>query len=352
MLSEKEKNYFHHQFPEVRDFWLEKVSRTFTLSIRILPHELRNYVGHAYLICRFLDSLEDASEVAIATKHKALVKAIKVLTENSADQKTKNYFKEFSTLQEFPKYEVKLLKNLDLLVKGLKVFPQEACDSINKWAIEMANGMKKYAFGKDENPFPHFNSEELEEYTYYVAGTVGMMLTELFQADCKIPQAKLQIMSENAIAFGKALQYVNIIKDSRADYQEGRCFIPDDLLKKYNISKEEFFNKNSQNTDAVKNVYKNLFDKAWLYLNKALAYIKAIPSRYWRVRLFCIWPIILAAKTLISISENLDSFITGSTKYKITRPEVKRSVLFSYPAGFSNTYLNILLKKNKWNFYA
>lgn len=349
MLSEKEIDYLKNEFPNIRDFWLEKVSRTFTLSIRILPPDLKEFIGHAYLICRFLDSLEDAENICIKKKHEALQKAIKILDEKRITEDEKKYFCDFAKLQKFPEYEHKLLCNFDILIKGLLIFPEEVVKSITVWAIEMAEGMIKYSFGKDENPFPHFNRSELEEYTYYVAGTVGLMLSEIFGNSCNISDVKRKIMNKHAVAFGKALQYVNIIKDSRSDYQEGRCFIPDDILKENGLSKEDFFKKEMK--VEINFVYLSLFKKAWEYLNNALMYIEALPVRFWRVRLFCIWPVVLAAKTLVAISDNLENFIEDSAKFKITRAEVKKSIFFSYPAGVSNIYFKIFLKKNKWKFY-
>ena len=38
---------------------LQKVSRTFALTIPLLPPDLRDYVGNAYLLCRIADTIED-----------------------------------------------------------------------------------------------------------------------------------------------------------------------------------------------------------------------------------------------------------------------------------------------------
>jgi len=73
---------------------------------------------------------------------------------------------------------------------------------------------------------------DLREYCYAVAGIVGEMLTELFVLGREQLAAAAPSLRSEAATFGEALQLVNILKDSAADAEEGRSYLPPDLDRK------------------------------------------------------------------------------------------------------------------------
>ena len=336
-------NYYNSVFPKERNIWLKEVSRTFYLSIQALPKDLHFYVGHSYLICRLLDTLEDAYDITVETKIKALDKAISCLKSSGNFDKNDDIFKHLAATSDIKPFEKVILENSFNIFECTNTFPENVQTVIRKWTIEMAEGMKKYAFGSDKRKVQLASVEELEDYTYYVAGTVGELLSQLFTLDhFKVPEKSKKIMFDNSIAFGKALQYVNIIKDSREDFEEDRCFIPADLLEKKSITLEEFF-KNDRKED-IKAIYIELIGKAEKYLDDAIEYINVIPRRLWKIRLFCIWPVAMAYATLNGVKKDLDEFIDTNKTYKISRKTVKSIVKRGYVASFSNWYFKRLLK--------
>lgn len=63
--------------------------------------------------------------------------------------------------------------------------------------------------------------EELEDYSYYVAGTVGYMLLPI------IGSKSIETLKEAAIDLGVAMQITNILRDIGEDYQEKkRIYLP------------------------------------------------------------------------------------------------------------------------------
>ncbi|MCK4980130.1 MAG: phytoene/squalene synthase family protein [Candidatus Delongbacteria bacterium] len=335
--------YYNSVFPKERNIWLKEVSRTFYLSIQALPKDLHFYVGHSYLICRLLDTLEDAYDITVETKIKALDKAISCLTSSDNFDENDDIFKHLAATSDIKPFEKVLLENSFKIFECIDTFPENVQTIIRKWTIEMAEGMKKYSFGSDKSKVQLASIDELEDYTYYVAGTVGELLSKLFTLDhFKLPEKAKQIMFENSIAFGKALQYVNIIKDSREDFEEDRCFIPADLLKAKSISLEEFFK--SDRKEDIKAIYIELINKAEKYLDDAIEYINVIPRRLRKIRLFCIWPVAMAYSTLNGIKKDLDEFVETNKTYKISRKTVKDIVKKGYFASFSNWYFKRLLK--------
>ena len=336
-------HYYNSVFPKERNIWLKEVSRTFYLSIQALPKDLHIYVGHSYLICRLLDTLEDAYDITVETKIKALDKAISCITSVDNFDKADDIFKHLAETSDIKPYEKILLKNSFKIFECVDTFPEKVQTIVRKWTIEMAEGMKKYSFGSDKSKVQLASKDELEDYTYYVAGTVGELLSQLFTLNhFKVPEASKKIMFQNSIAFGKALQYVNIIKDSREDFEEDRCFIPADLLEKRSISLDEFF-KNDRKED-IKAIYIELIERAEKYLDDAIEYINIVPKRLWKIRLFCIWPVAMAYATLNGVKNDLDEFIETNKTYKISRKTVKSIVKKGYFASFSNWYFKRMLK--------
>jgi len=76
------------------------------------------------------------------------------------------------------------------------------------------------------------NMDELELYAYQVAGTVGLMLLPLLEAD-------IEMAREPAIALGKAIQLINILRDATPDAQLFRIYIPKDLMKANSVTEED-----------------------------------------------------------------------------------------------------------------
>lgn len=335
-------SFYSSEFAEKRNIWLKEVSRTFYPSIKALPKDLHFYVGHSYLICRLLDTLEDACDITVEVKKRALDEAIKCIKDPSDFPKEDNIFVNIAETSDIRPFEKVILQNAFNIFECVETFPENVRVHIRKWTVEMAEGMKKYSFGSDNPKVQLSTTDELEDYTYYVAGTVGELLSELFTIDhFKVPADKKEIMFSHGLAFGKALQYVNIIKDSREDFTEGRCFIPADLLKKHGITLEEFFK--SDKPDEIKAVYNELILRAEEHLKAATTYIEAIPIRLWKIRLFCVWPVALAYATLNGIKRDLNDFIKTNDTYKISRSEVKSILKKGYFAAFSNRYFKNLI---------
>ena len=81
--------YYCSEFAGLRNTWLKEVSRTFYPSIKALPADLHIYVGHSYLICRLLDTLEDAYDITVEKKKEALHQAI-LCIKNSGNYSVEN----------------------------------------------------------------------------------------------------------------------------------------------------------------------------------------------------------------------------------------------------------------------
>lgn len=69
--------------------------------------------------------------------------------------------------------------------------------------------------------------EELEEYGYYVAGSVGLMLLPLLHASAPVDVG----LRESGVALGVAMQLTNILRDVGEDLACGRVYLPATVLE-------------------------------------------------------------------------------------------------------------------------
>src|ERR1043166_9165457 len=130
--------------------------------------------------------------------------------------------------------------------------------------------------------------DEYKEYCYYVAGTVGYMLTDLWHEHSRsIGTKQYQVLRERCRAFAEALQTVNILKDvARDDEHENSIYIPEELLKEHGSSHAEILESRraKQNRAALT----TLVQLAWADLELAKDYLLMIPRRAVAIRLFCV----------------------------------------------------------------
>ena len=323
---------------------LPKVSRTFALNISVLRGELHRSILTAYLFCRTADTVEDAAKLDPKIKTRLLI--------------------EFSQLIEDPDYRKKSLviwveecaevdgcpNDLDLLHQVSRVFnvfdslPKNHQDQIIPSVSKMAKGM---AFFQNHFQFgeitPLENIQDLEEYCYFVAGVVGEMLCNLFfQKLPHLPEATRNIMRQNAVSFGLGLQMTNISKDIIADRDRGWSYIPRSVISEKGLTLEEFHTGASM--DKNLQILEGLLGKTTGHLNDALKFTLAIPRTEIALRLFCVWPLWMAVKT-VAVLHNNPALLNSNAQVKISRSTVKK-ILFGTPfIAWSNNLLKYSFSK-------
>jgi len=168
---------------------------------------------------------------------------------------------------------------------------------------------------------------ELEEYCYYVAGIVGVMLTKIFCHRESIEEKKPEL--ENfQIHFGIALQLINIIKDYKKDIARGWCYIPNNITDEYQIEINQIETLSNKQRQGI---IKGMIPFIVTYLDSTLRYIKLLPLEERPIRMFCIIPFVLGYRTLSKIVQ-----MEGN---KISRQEVTDIIHKSGTYAQSNSLL-------------
>jgi farnesyl-diphosphate farnesyltransferase len=319
---------------------LPKVSRTFALNISVLRGELHRSILIAYLFCRIADTVEDAAKLNPKIKIKLLIEFSRLMEDR--DFRDKNLTAWIAECEAVDG----TLNDLDLLNQTQRVFnvfdslPNNHQDQIIPSVSKMAKGMaffqSRFQFGEIT---PLANIQDLEEYCYFVAGVVGEMLCNLFfQKLPGLSEAARNTMRQNAVSFGLGLQMTNISKDIIADRDRGWSYIPKSIISEQGLTVDEFHSGVSM--DKNLQILESLLCKTNGHLHDALKFTLAIPRTEIALRLFCIWPLWMAAKT-VSVLHNNPDLLNSNAQVKISRSTVKRILLGTPFIAWSNNLLKI-----------
>jgi farnesyl-diphosphate farnesyltransferase len=320
---------------------LPEVSRTFAISIRFLPGMLGRSVLTAYLLCRIADTIEDDGASTPDRKSELLDDFLRCLGDAAfADA----YPASAADITGDPAH-VDLLRHTDLVCVLLRSLPERSRDRVVHWVGVMVHGMRKFV-----RLYPTGiriqTVAEYREYCYYVAGTVGCMLTELWSLHApSIGKAEFTRLWTKCQQFGEALQTVNILKDIAHDAQhENAIYIPEHSLAEQGSGHGTLLSDAhlSQNHAAVA----TFIQLAWHDLDDALEYILMIPRRAVAIRAFCVLPLLFAYATLRDLTKTRAMLQPGGN-VKISRREVKALMFAGLVSLASNRALRSLVERVK-----
>lgn len=312
---------------------LPKVSRTFALCIRLLPRPLAESVTIAYLLCRIADTVEDAIDLSVEEKRELLSRFSECLNREGPDAAPLR--EAFATCRSD---EERLAFDADVVLGEFRTRSPAVQEAIRPWVQEMCSGMAEFARAGREVPGAALDAlsslEELDRYCYYVAGTVGHLLTGLFRlSDARADPERYRALDQLATSFGLGLQLTNIIKDVADDHHRGWSFVPLDLCHEAGVPPEKLFDPAYR--IQARQVMDTLIREARRHLTDSLQYCTLLPYRLYRVRLFCLTSFYFAVRTLRR-AERDRRLLEPAHKLKITRGEVYRTLAATHLVAPSN----------------
>ncbi|MDT8427661.1 MAG: phytoene/squalene synthase family protein [Pseudomonadales bacterium] len=280
-----------------QNYILQGVSRTFALTIPLLPLQLREAVGNAYLLCRIADTIEDDPGMPVEQKRYLSERLLNVIAgSESAQDFALNLRAALST--KTPVAELDLVDHTDRVVRLTHSFSANQRAAISRCVAIMAKGMVYY----QENPPDKGlkNMRDLDDYCYYVAGVVGELLTQLFcdylQGQGE-PTAELEtVMMPLAISFGQGLQMTNILKDIWDDSGRDVCWLPRSVFDPYGVDLSDLVA--ARQLPGFTEGIKELIGITHAHLRNAVEYSLLIPAREVGIRRFCLLCTSLAVLSL------------------------------------------------------
>jgi farnesyl-diphosphate farnesyltransferase len=310
---------------------LKQTSRSFYLTLRVLPAAVRPQIGLAYLLARTTDTIADTELISLAQRLDALQKLReRILGQNSAPLN----FGELAKHQGSPA-EKTLLEKTEAGLALLQTLSPEDLKLVRDVLTTITGGQELdlRRFGQVANTGASATGQqvvaletaaELDDYTYRVAGCVGEFWTKICRAHL-FPDAKLdekQFITDG-IRFGKGLQLVNILRDLPADLKNGRCYLPLQRLDEAKLLPEVLLSP--ANAQKFLPLFHEYLDKAEAHLAAGWRYTNTLPFGQYRVRLACAWPILIGVRTIEKL--RAADVIGLQQRVKVSHGEV-RGIIF------------------------
>jgi farnesyl-diphosphate farnesyltransferase len=259
---------------------LRDVSRSFYLSLRVLPGAMRPAVSLAYLLARASDTLADTNEVPSAERISLLDGFIEEMDGGDADWRRD--LSGFSTRQAHAG-EKRLLERLDEAFVLLDDLPAGQQRLVRDVIAIIAGGQRLdlERFGASGGVLP--DDEALLDYCHRVAGCVGVFWTRIgFETlGQRFSSSTPGALERDGELFGRGLQLVNILRDLPKDLKQGRCYLPVD---------------DPQDLDALIKAAAQWRERAREWMGLGLSYASQLGSR--RLRLSVALPAMLGEETL------------------------------------------------------
>jgi farnesyl-diphosphate farnesyltransferase len=320
---------------------LRQTSRSFYLTLRVLPAAVRPQISLAYLLARTTDTIADTEILPPADRLAALQK----LRERILDATTTPLdFGELARQQGLPAERL-LLEQVEISLADLQKLSAAdralVCAVLDTITGGQELDLQRFAGATAGNIIALRTDAELDDYTYRVAGCVGEFWTKICRAHV-FPNAALddtKLLAEG-IRFGKGLQLVNILRDLPADLRKGRCYLPTEKLSALGLSPKDLLDP--ANEPKLRPLYSAWLDLAEAHLAAGWNYTNSLPWRCARVRLACAWPILIGAQTLGQLrSANV---LDARQRVKVSRRAVRTLILgsllrYPFPAAWQKQFL-------------
>ena len=307
---------------------LREVSRSFYLTLRVLPPAVRRPIGLAYLLARATDTVADAASLPVAERRRVLV----ALRERILDSRmpTPDLRAFHAEVPGITSGEGRLMARLPEALEALdrsQVWEKEpirtVLETISGGQILDLDRFGDASQGQGVVALP--DAAALDDYTYRVAGCVGEFWTRICRHRL-FPGALIddEAFLADGIRFGKGLQLINILRVLPRDLQAGRCYLPLDELARAGLDPASLCDPAQE--ARLRPVYDAWMRRAEDHMAAGWEYVRRIPTGQVRVRLACAWPILIGLRTLRRLRE--PGVLDPTLRVKVPRSEV-RALLWS-----------------------
>jgi farnesyl-diphosphate farnesyltransferase len=310
-----------HRSRRLQTTILRSVSRSFYLSIRFLPPQLRGPIALAYLLARTTDTVADTTRIPGTVRMETLKMLSDGIQGKASREVVINQVALFVPLQENAA-ERTLLDSLPDGLEWLKQIGGADRDDIRAVLEKITHGqiLDLHRFNNPAQVRTLQTAADLDEYTYLVAGCVGEFWTRLCFRHLRdfaslIPDEMLALGRR----YGMGLQLINVLRDAGADLRAGRCYFPEDELGRVGLTAAQILSE----SDRFQPIYQRWMEKAQDGLKCGMQYSCAIRNR--RVRAATALPALIGARTL-TLLRNAGASALHQT-IKVSRREVRGMIL-------------------------
>jgi farnesyl-diphosphate farnesyltransferase len=303
---------------------LRQVSRSFYLTMRVLPGAVRPQISVAYLLARATDTVADTQIVPVESRLEALAALRRRILGQDRGALPFSQWRQ----PPAPGPERVLLERCEEILRLLESLAEADQGRIREVLGTIIGGqeldLKRFNGATAQRIVALETPAELDDYTYRVAGCVGEFWTRMCCAHL-IPQAAVEedTFLHKGIRFGKGLQLVNVLRDIPQDLRNGRCYIPLQSLSAASLTPESLLLR--LNETRFRPLYNQLLAAAEEHLAAGWEYTLLLPREQMRLRLACAWPLLIGARTLRRM--RLENMLDADRRIKVSRREVYLLVL-------------------------
>lgn len=267
---------------------LQGVSRSFFLSLRLLPRPMRRAAGLGYLLARTSDTLADSAGVDATTR----LAALDAFGQRVAGGTPPLIWPRALRDGVGDPMERVLLEHSERLVGELDALPDDEARLVREVTATILGGqrldLERFGAASATRPVALADAAQLEDYAWRVAGCVGAFWTRLgfLTLGPRFSMAPEATLVARGIAYGKGLQVVNILRDLPQDLAAGRCYLPV---------------ADPSDRAAILACHAAWIRRAGEWVDEGLAYAAVLPDR--RLRAASALPAMLAHETLARLAK-------------------------------------------------
>jgi farnesyl-diphosphate farnesyltransferase len=305
---------------------MNKVSRSFALVTPCFEFPLNHFMSASYLICRVVDNIEDCTQ-PLEWKSLRFAEFKELLSEPSKEKEILSTWEK----EDWPglNHDERRMMSLEggsPLWQIYSQIPQIPRAVIGRWSSEMARGME---CTEDPDSEPLFviqgevrlleRVQDYNQYCYFVAGTVGHMITDLVIDHYCLDDDTANILQDLCEACGRGLQKTNIVKDFASDLSRGVCYLPDEWMQDALYSP---LTLSGAPLSWKQNISNDVMDE----LRDFFSYILSLPYQAKGYRLASLLCILPACQTMLKAACNHDKLFTAEHDIKISRMTFYRCI--------------------------
>jgi farnesyl-diphosphate farnesyltransferase len=318
---------------------LGRVSRSFYLSLAILPRAVRPTIALAYLFARAADTIADTRLIERSARIEHL-ETLRAQLDAAEAGRLEQIIRAVAGSQAMPA-ERELLERLPGCFAAYRALPADDRERVKRLLMTIIQGMTedlRLFPGEDEDKLQALETRgDLDRYTYLVAGCAGEFWTDVHAAHR--PRLRRWDVEESrglGIRFGQGLQLTNILRDLPRDLRQGRCYLPRQDLKRVGLLPRDLLDPGAAPTlrpllIELLGVVLDRYEAGWQYT-------LSIPVAEFRMRLACAWPLLIGLRTLALLVET-PTWLDPAVTLKVPRAGVYGLITRSLLTVWSNRAL-------------
>jgi farnesyl-diphosphate farnesyltransferase len=302
---------------------LRDTSRSFFLTVRVLPKAVRGQIGLAYLLARATDTVADTDVVPVAHRIEVLAAIRSRLLGESNFVPGLVEFASSSNSSATPA-ERQLLARLNVALRELDAVKTDDRDDI-RWVLDIITrgqmlDLERFACAAPGRPLALGDDAALDDYTWRVAGCVGEFWSRLTRRHlfAGLKMDKAAFFSDGR-RFGQGLQLVNILRDVPRDLRNGRCYFPEPALTAVGLAPRDLMDPSVE--ARFRPVYNLWVARAVAHLEAGWRHVNTLPAGAVRMRLAEAWPVLLGARTLRLLRTG--PVLDPARRIKVSRDDVR-----------------------------